>query len=627
MRKRLLAITLLLSTLVLPQFLQITTLAQEQHSNKYKSFFDQKIPSLLEKHNVPGMSVAVVQNNETLHVGGYGIASFDNNKQMSGESLMRIASISKLFTYTALMQQIEQGKVDINKNVNVYLDGFEVYGKHQTQITIEDLMSHTSGFEDSYIGIASKNKEDVPELEEFLKQNIPNSVYKSNTIAAYSNYDAALAGYIVSKTSGMSYEDYVEQNILQPLSMTNSTVREPVEDELFNLLATSYEYVDGAFEPQEFIFDNLRPDGSMSASAVDMAKFMIAHLNGGVYEGNSILNSDTINLMHSQSFTLDSRVSGWAHGFKEQNFNGHRVLMHDGGWESFVSVMILVPNQSLGLFVSMNGGLGNEALKELVPSFNDEVLNIETGNEIRKKTPEPNAEDIGYSKEFEGFYRPSRNPTRTIEKANSLAVTRIKATATGSIYFQGREWAKIDENLYQEIDGTERLAFVKDPESDSIYATTDRSSFVRVGLLDTPQASIFLVGLFAIALALFTVSCLGFYLFLKLTKKDHDKAKSVKNYKKSIYLSYSLGAIFLAGLVLSIGNTSVIYGISPFTNMLLLIGLLFVVSTAISPILFYTVVVESNSTKKRKVLLSTLIIPLIAFAVFIVNWRLLPFYT
>ncbi|MET8158381.1 serine hydrolase domain-containing protein [Sphaerisporangium sp. NPDC005289] len=338
-------------------------------------FFDAAMTDGLSAGHVPGAVVSVVGGGKMLFSKGYGLADVENRRPFDpGTSMVRIASITKLFTWTAVMQQVEQGKLDLKADVNRYLTAFRIPATYPRPITLQDLMDHTAGFEDRTIGVGARSEDDVPPLGNHLADNMPARVRPPGEVSAYSNYGAALAGYIVSRVSGQPYDQYVRDHILDPLAMRHSTAAEPVPAPLATDLARSYDYEGGAYRRKPFVFDNLAPDGSISATANDMAHFMIAHLREGRFDDQCILDGPTARLMHRRTFAADPRIDGYAHGFKEQTLNGHRVIMHDGGWEGFQSALLLVPDADLGLFVSTNGLGGADAFTRIIPAFFDRFL-------------------------------------------------------------------------------------------------------------------------------------------------------------------------------------------------------------------------------------------------------------
>ena len=242
-------------------------------------YFDAAVPGKLDRDHVPGAVVSVVAGGETVFAQGYGLADVEHGTPMSATgSLVRIASVTKLFTWTAVMQQVEAGRLDLDADVNTYLD-FTVPATFPAPVTLRTLMNHTAGFEDHIVGTGARTAEDVPPLRDYLAANMPRRIYPPGVVPAYSNYGAGLAGYIVSRVSGEPYDEYVQRHLLDPLGMAHSTATEPVPAALASGLARSYDSDTGATVP--FTFDRMPPDGSMSTTAADMARFAAAHLGHG----------------------------------------------------------------------------------------------------------------------------------------------------------------------------------------------------------------------------------------------------------------------------------------------------------------------------------------------------------
>jgi CubicO group peptidase (beta-lactamase class C family) len=397
------------------QFLGSTTLGPTDAA-ELEAFFDKIMAEHMDSYHIPGATVSVVKDGELLFSKGYGYANLKKRIPFQPEtSLVRIASITKLFTWTAVMQLVEQDKLDLNANVNIYLAKFQVPNTYPETITLEHLMAHTAGFEDRGIATGARSKQDVPLLGEYLAMHLPARVRPPGQISAYSNHGAALAGYIVAEISGIPYEQYIQDNILDPLDMDHSTAWEPVPDYLLADLAVSYQYVDGVYESIPFIYDVTIPDGSISSTATDMAHFMIAHLQNGHYEDSQILQTGTAQLMHSQSFTHHPQLSGWAHGFSELTINNQYAISHSGGWEGFQSFLILLPQHNLGLFVSYNSPDGLAAREEMLKSFFDRYFPTS-----KLPTTQPPTHPDQPGQQFGGWYKPARSSVTTMEKVVTL---------------------------------------------------------------------------------------------------------------------------------------------------------------------------------------------------------------
>ena len=255
---------------------------------------------------------------------------------------------------------VEQGKIDLDRDINVYLKDFKIPATFPQPITMKHLLTHSPGFEDFAVGLGARIPADLSTLSRVLREKMPARVFPPGEIIAYSNYGAALAGYIVEQVSGLSYEIYVEENILKPLGMTRSTVRQPLPAALEPDMAVGYKFADGQYQPQSFeLFKGLVPAGTMSAPVNDMAKFMIAHLEQGRHRSGRILNEETMHMMHSRMLASDPRCSGMAGGFWEYQHNGLRLLEHAGDTLYFHTLLDLIPEKKVGIYLAYSGSDAN----------------------------------------------------------------------------------------------------------------------------------------------------------------------------------------------------------------------------------------------------------------------------
>jgi len=305
----------------------------------------------IARGDIPGAVVVVVKDGQVLTEKGYGYANVAKKIKVDPKTtLFRPGSISKLFTWTALMQQVQAGKVDLNADVNNYID-FKIPPYKGQPIKVINLMTHTPGFEEAVKDLISLGPKEIP-YDTLLKRWVPNRIYAPGTTPAYSNYGASLAGYIVQRTSGEPFDAYLEHHIFGPLGMTHSTFRQPLPANLQPDMAEGY--TPGSDKPKGFEFVNAAPAGALSATGDDMAKFMIAHLQNGTYNGAQILNPQTAILMHSRANTPFPSGDGMAHGFYETNINGLHVIAHGGDTEAFHSDLHLFLDKNTGIFVSFN---------------------------------------------------------------------------------------------------------------------------------------------------------------------------------------------------------------------------------------------------------------------------------
>lgn len=317
-----------------------------------EAYFDGFFPDAMARADIAGAVVVVVKDGHVLLEKGYGFSDIDTRRAVDPvRTLFRPGSISKLFTWTAVMQLVEQGKLDLDRDVNSYLD-FKIPEAFEKPITLRNLMTHTSGFEEHIKGLMVDDPARLLSLREALVGGIPKRIYPPGEVSAYSNYGASLAGYIVQRVSGEAFEDYVARHILQPLKMEHSTFLQPLPARLAADMSMGYYLPEN--KPQSFEFISMRPAGALSATADDIAHFMIAHLENGSYEGAAILKPQTVALMHQAAFQPTPPLPAMALGFYHEDRNGHPIVGHGGDTQVFHSDLHLILDQNVGLFVSLN---------------------------------------------------------------------------------------------------------------------------------------------------------------------------------------------------------------------------------------------------------------------------------
>ncbi|MBN2046518.1 MAG: beta-lactamase family protein [Anaerolineaceae bacterium] len=339
------------------------------------AFIDGVMTAGMAEHHIPGSVVVIVKDGEVFFARGYGYADLENKTPVDpATTLFRPGSISKLFTWTAVMQLVEQGKLSLDEDVNSYLD-FPIPDTFDKPITLRHLMTHTAGFEDIGLGLFVDDAEEVTSLETYVKTYLPTRVFPVGTIGAYSNYGTALSGYIVERVSDEPFESYIANHILAPLGMSNASFEQPLPDGLAGQMSGGYNYMTGEFVQGGFEYIVGSPAGALSASGLDMAKFMLAHLNDGEYNGTRILQPETAQLMHSLQYQPDPRIDGLALGFFYNEHNGQTTLHHGGDTFIFHSQLFLFPDSDMGLFFSSNGNDGETVGDLLVNSFINRYFN------------------------------------------------------------------------------------------------------------------------------------------------------------------------------------------------------------------------------------------------------------
>ena len=431
-----------------------------------ETFLDGMVPLQLSLSDIAGATVSVVKDGKLLFAKGYGYADLQKKQRVSPqETLFRPGSISKLFTWTAVMQLFEQGKLDLDRDVNEYLD-FKIPDAFDKPITLKNIMTHTPGFEEQIKDLFSDTPAS-PNLGEYLKTHIPTRIYPPGTVPAYSNYATALAGYIVQRVSGRPFEDYVEENILKPLNMTHSTFKQPLPTGLAPFMSSGYRL--GSDPPGPFEIVNAFPAGSLSSSATDMAQFMIAHSQDGQLGDAHILKPETARLMHSRLFALDEAANAMCYGFYEETRNGHRIIGHGGDTIYFHSDLHLVLDQNVGFFVSYNSagkstGLGDSPRTTLWEAFLDRYY-------PHAVQVQPIAGAKEAPKAVSGTYTLSRRgETSFIKLASLLGEFTVTPASDDDIEVslltgangKPKRWQAVSPTTFIERDGQDKLIFKPD---------------------------------------------------------------------------------------------------------------------------------------------------------------------
>jgi len=325
-----------------------------------ETWLDGMVPYALKAGDMAGAVVVVVKDGKVLLEKGFGFADVSKKLRMDPEQTMvRIGSTSKLFTWTAVMQLVEQGKLDLERNINDYLD-FTIPNDFGKPVTLRDLMNHRGGFEEGLKDILWTNPQGVPSTEGYLKEHKRPMLFAPGEVPAYSNYGAALAGYIVERISKEPFERYIEHHILAPLGMTHTSFDQPLPERFAAAVSKGYRTASAPPGPYELIVT--RPAGSGTTTVADMSRFMIAHLQDGHFGDAEILQVETAKRMHSPSESAPPGFATMAHGFFRELHNGRTVIGHGGDTIFFHNEFELLPAEGVGIEFTFNSRGREEAV-------------------------------------------------------------------------------------------------------------------------------------------------------------------------------------------------------------------------------------------------------------------------
>ncbi|MDI1243596.1 MAG: serine hydrolase [bacterium] len=470
----------------------------ELSATDVEAFLDGILPQQIKRDNIAGATVSIVKDGRLLFAKGYGYADVANKRPVSAEeTLFRPGSISKLFTWTAVMQLHEQGKLDLDKDVNEYLD-FKLPDAFGEPITLKHILTHTPGFEEQIKDLFVVDST-PPNLGEYVKTHIPGRIYPPGKVPAYSNYATALAGYIVERVSGRPFNDYLDENIFRPLGMDRSTFAQPLPANLAENMSNGYRLATG--DPVPFEMVTAFPAGSLSSTAWDMSKFMLAHLQGGELNGQRILNPETAQLMHTRLFALDDAARGMAHGFYEENQNGLRIIGHGGDTIAFHSDLHLLLDKGVGFFVSYNSaGKGEVSNRTMLWDAFISRYYPHTGTE----KVVPNAKEE--AQKAAGLYILSRRSEKSFLRIASIlseAAVGVNADDTISVSLltgaNGApiKWKAVGPGKFRDVDGEDLLIFKPD-DAGNMQMIISKYPFMvgqRVGVFENSTILLPVLGL------------------------------------------------------------------------------------------------------------------------------------
>jgi CubicO group peptidase (beta-lactamase class C family) len=489
-------------------------------AGELESFVDGYIRHAMARDHIAGVTVSVVQNGQLVMKKGYGFASLEPKRAVDPDrTLFRIGSISKTFTWIALMKEVEAGRIRLDAPVNLYLpEKVQVRDQGFDQpVRVQNLMDHSAGFEDRVLGqLFERNYERVRPLDVYLRQERPRRVHAPGAISSYSNYGAALAGEAASYTSGKPYERLVEDEILNPLGMAHTTFREPhpakaglpapMPAALAADVSQPFRWTPAGFETRDYEFiGQIGPAGAGSSTAGDMARYMLMQLGNGQSNGAMIYGAKAAQAFRTPLRATPAGINGWAHGFAIHEMpGGHVGYGHDGGTLSFFSEMVVVPDLNLGIFVSTNTDTGGELSGRLPNAI---VREFYAPPQVYPRAGAAELAQAGAL--YGGYYVSTRRPYSGLEGF----VLSLRAGATVSVTGDGRLLVSdpggvsaftldgpVDQGRFIGVADDGRLAFtIKDGRAVNFLGSGGAALFQRASFWRQPTTLALLGALAAVA--------------------------------------------------------------------------------------------------------------------------------
>ena len=413
----------------------------------------------MRRGRLPGTAVAVVQD-------GYGTTDLSTGERVNPETtIFSAGGLATVFTATGIMQLVEQGKLDLQTDVNEYLTSIELpSGEFPEPINAFHLLTHTAGFDTRLNGSAARSPQAIRPLAEYLEESLPQRIREPGQVLAHSQHGYGILGQIIADVSGEPYEQYMIRHILDPLGMAHTTLIPP--ERPAPQIASGYRPRFTGPRSAAPAFPHLTPAAGLATTAGDMAKFMIAMLEGGTF-GQQILGDDTRKLMQSQLYAPDERMPGLAPGLFESYFRGQRMLFSTGEISGFAAGMFIFPEQRIGIFIA-NNGHQSQPITSLLFRIMNEYFNYPAALVVPREGHRQRTDAL------HGGYRQANHPRKNVEKAGALTTPplRISLGADGSLRAFGRRYAEISPGWYREVEGDELLAFSTGPHGEQQLVTS-----------------------------------------------------------------------------------------------------------------------------------------------------------
>nr|WP_232793234.1 serine hydrolase domain-containing protein [Caulobacter hibisci] len=464
-----------------------------------EAFVDGAVRRAMADEHIAGVTLSVVQNGQVVLKKGYGAASLTRGRPVDPDrTLFRIGSISKTFTWIALQNEIDAGRIRPDAPINVYLpEKLQVrdQGK-KTPVRVRDLYTHTPGFEDRTLGqLFERDERRVRPLEVYLRQERPNRVREPGQLPAYSNYGVALVGAALANTGAKPFEDLIAERVIIPAGLTRTTFREPrawredlpapMAPALAADLAEGYRWTPLGLEaqPVEFI-GQIAPAGSASSTAADMARYMTLLLNGGTIDGRTVFSPRAAQAFRTASYRPAAGAAGWNAGFQDIPLpGGRRGFGHAGATLWFHSNMVLVPDLGLGIFISVNTDTGQDLPATLPAAI------VERFYAPARAVPNFTRLSPDAALAYEGDYLTDRRAYGGLEGFvdRLIGVATVRASAQGGLAITSdgrtRLWVPTDrEDVFKAADGADVLVFQRqDGAVARFFAPSGASAYERVG--------------------------------------------------------------------------------------------------------------------------------------------------
>lgn len=443
-------------------------------TEQVETFTDDFFKEYMETYHIPGGAVIIVQGDKVLFQKGYGYSDLEAKEQFTTEqTYFSIASITKVFTASAIMKLVQEGKVELEEDILTYLPTLKLDNPYKDHITVRQLLTHTGGIDSSYtedLSYEQTNNEKPHNLLNLLNKRGIKVINRPGEFIEYSSYGTAVLGAIVEEVSGISCERYIRENLLEPLEMKHTAVLSADIKRTKGYLYGNNTLTEGQLKG----YFRLYPEGGLVSSIEDMGHYLEMLLANGVYKENRILEASIIEEMLKEQASFHTYLAGMGYGFAEYENCGVRSMGHAGyAIDGTLSEIVLYPEQGIGTFIVVNQGSNNNIQEDFREAFIKQFL---AEDNIGKRQVSEIAEEMIVAKEVEGVYRFSDYPRTNLYKANTFGMGEVKITAVNSttILISGMDGFTF-EPYEKKADLVEGLVYkVQDEESYMVFKQDDQ---------------------------------------------------------------------------------------------------------------------------------------------------------
>jgi len=418
----------------------VPTIGQDApaHPSDLSKLADDYFLPLVANKKVSAAAVIVVDHQKSVFAKCYGPVDLEH-------SLWRAASVSKALTAIGVIRLVEQGRVDLDRDVNQYLKTFHIPNTYASPITLRELLEHRSGLDDRFIGDGFRSGEQPP-MRLLMARFLPDRAYAPGQVEFYSNYGYGLVGAIIEDVTGARFEDYTQANVLQPLGMNRSSFQQPLPSDRSALTV-----------PGKWWYQHAAPAGGLAVTAEDAAKFLIATLQ----QDNSLISAETFRTMTAPL----TAPSGLVHrfGYFTGKHHGYQLVGATGDLGTFHNVLVAVPDKGFGIVILVSGNISPGAVG-FYNRFLDARLGSQMPEVVRRATvPRENASSYEHNARFSGLYRTVRYPHHEMSKTFIVFnLTRVAVKRDGALRFRGARWIQTAPLEFEKEDGSETVSFQED---------------------------------------------------------------------------------------------------------------------------------------------------------------------